>query len=95
MNLKREDFKKIMSILKEEISLSDKLYDLGIDIINCESSYSASRIVDILMPLVENDTITDCINAYLFEDRIIFSDNDGNKYIIRSDDEFYNFLCKL
>ena len=95
MNLKREDFKKIMSILKEEISLSDKLYDLGIDIINCESSYSASKIVDILMPLVENDTITDCINAYLFEDCIMFRDNDDNKYIIRSDDEFYNFLCKL
>ena len=95
MNLKREDFKKIMSILKEEMSLSDKLYDLGIDIINCAESYSGSAIVDILMPLVENEMITDCINAYLFEDRIKFLDNDGNEHIIRSDDEFYNFLCKL
>ena len=95
MNLKREDFKKIMKTLRDEMTLSDKLYDLGIDIINCDISYSASIIVDILMPIVENEMITDCINAYLFEDRIKFMDNDNNEYIIRSDDEFYDFLCKL
>ena len=95
MNLKREDFKKIMKTLKDEMTLSDKLYDLGIDIINYDVSYPASIIVDILMPIVENEMITDCINAYLFEDCVKFLDNDGNEHIIRSDDEFYNFLCKL
>ena len=94
MNITKDTFKKLMKTLEDQEKLMDKLYDLGIDTINCEPFYSGSAIFDMLMPLIESEEITDCINAWLYEDCREFSDGNGEWIAMETIDEFYDYLCK-
>ena len=94
--LTKERFKNLVYKMEEHNSLYDKLYELGIDAINCKYLDYAGEFFDELMRSEFGDDGLDLISWWLYEDvnHLIYEGNDRSKVIadLNNIDDLYDYI---
>ena len=94
----REKFKDLVYQMLEHTEFYDKLYELGIDTINCKYMETAGVMFDTLMQEVFGEDGADLISWWMYEDvdHLIYADESENKVIadLNNIDDLYDYLTE-
>ena len=94
----REKFKDLVYQMLEHSEFYDKLYDLGIDAINCKYMEAAGVFFDELMLREFGEDGMDLISWWMYEDvdHILYEDeSEGKKAIdLNNIDDLYDYLTQ-
>lgn len=94
----RERFKDLVYTMLEHSELYDKLYDLGIDVINCKYLETAGVMFDELMQTVFGEEGADLISWWMYEDvdHCLYDSTDHEKIIadLNNIDDLYDYLTE-
>ena len=94
----REKFKDLVYKMLEHNELYDKLYELGIDILNCKYVEYAGIFFDELMLKEFGEEGEDLISWWMYEDvdHLIYDGDDKEKVIadLNNIDDLYDYLTE-
>lgn len=91
----KEEFKELVQYIREISDFYDKLYKLGIDIIECKAYDYAGIFFDKLMLNEFGKDGADFINWWLYEDvdHVIY-DDENESTDVNDIDDLYDYLVK-
>lgn len=94
----REKFKDLVYQMLEHNEFYDKLYELGIDTINCKYMETAGVMFDALMLSEFGEDGADLISWWMYEDvdHVIYDGSDREKVIadLNNIDDLYDYLTE-
>lgn len=95
----KERFKELVYMMLEHNEFYDKLYDLGIDTINCKYLETAGVFFDELMKTEFGVDGTDLISWWMYEDvdhKLYESNSEGRNVVadLNNIDDLYDYLAE-
>lgn len=87
-----EKFKKIIEILKSDEEFRDKLYELKIEVGNCNNAFNSSSIFELLFPEIYDEYKSDLVYSWLYEDKKSAVNSKGETVSIETIEKLYNYI---
>lgn len=95
-HISKEQFLQFIDLVKKEDNFINTLYNLNIDIINCEIATDYYLVGNILLNTNFTASGVDLIEWWLYEDienKEIY-EKDGTTYTLNTAEELWNYLIK-
>ena len=87
-----EKFKKVIEILKSDEEFRDKLYELKIEVGNCNNAFNSDSIFALLFSEIYDEHKTDIVYSWLYEDKREILNSKGQVISIETVEELYNYI---
>ena len=85
-----EKFKEVIKLITKEHERSGKLYELGIDIIDCADNYN--KVIEILLEELFGEENTELIYWWLYENTEKIITLNDIKYDVTTIEDFHNYI---
>ena len=87
-----EKFKKIIEILKSDEEFRDKLYELRIEVGNCNNAFNSESIFELLFAEIYDEHKADIVYSWLHEDMRGILNSKGEIVSLETVEELYNYI---